>query len=328
MLESCGIISGIDTMRYDEFRADIINTEIPVYDSAEDRGGYYLCRKYEYYLDVEVEGELYRNAYYDDYALADNNVIYQFYMVDGHRISPCFKHFSSVFDDDILLVIDEDDHKRKYIDRTKEIPVTIPGAFDHAWRFSEGKAAVSVHGKLGFINSSGEYVIDTMFVYSNKSKQGQAQYNRQTKGFVDFIFHNGLCVMMDTNGKYGLINDKGDWVIEAEYEGVEYIESCQVWLVMKKVEVGTENIMNYGAVGKDGRIIFAPDKIHFMLIDDEKAFWGDSNDEYVIVSGKSQEVSFGYSIEKTANNEWYIIHPNGEREILHSWRINLKNPGY
>ena len=325
IFETCGIISGIDTLKYLEFKKNIINTEIPIYDSAEDMGGYYLCRKYESYLDVD--GERYRNAYYDDYTLAENIITYQFYMVDGHQVSPCFKHFSKILDDDILLVIDEEDYKRKYIDMTKGTPCTIPGAFDHAWRFSEGKAAVSINGRLGFINSSGEYVIDTMFVYSNKSKSGLDQYNRQRKGFVDFIFRNGLCIMTGSNGKYGLIDDNGNWVLEAEYENIKYIDPCQVWLVMKTGQGGDENIMNYGAVNSEGRIIVVADKTKFMLIDGGKACWGDKNNEYVVVSDKSQTVSSGYSIEKTGNNEWCLIHPDGVKVTLYSWEIHLENPG-
>ncbi len=212
IFESCGLLTTIDTPEYIELKRKLLQRKCAIYDSAEDRGEYYLCRKYETFIDTE--GEFYRNAYYGDYAPARNSVMYQFYMKDNLQISPAFCHYSESKDEDILLVIDEEDHKRKYIDRTSGTPMMIAGEYDHAWRFSEGKAAVCVNGKLGFIDKHGKYIIEPLFAYSSNPRYGLDQYNRQLEHFVDFTFNEGLCPMVGSNNKYGLIDKSGIWRLE------------------------------------------------------------------------------------------------------------------
>ena len=82
--------------------------------------------------------------------------------------------------------------------------------YSKAWVFSEGMAAVVKEGKIGFINAQNEVVIPFQFDYSNKC----SMYN------CGFLFHDGYCIMTNAEGKLGLIDRKGNWVIEAQYNEI------------------------------------------------------------------------------------------------------------
>lgn len=320
--ELCGLIPSTTSAQYKAFKNSISNRNCRVYDSAEDRGEYYLCRKYYHYNNPE--GERYRNAFYGDDCLQDfisNNISYQFYMADNIQISPSFLHYAMGLDDNTLLVIDELDHKRKYINKEGNIPTTIPGSFDHAWRFSEGKAAVVINGKLGFINHLGEYVIDTTFTYSVNSNTKYVDiYNRSLVNFVDFTFHKGLCPMIGSNGKYGLINQKGDWIVGANYESLTYIDQCNLWLTMKCTNTNNEGLnVNYGAIDTNGNIIIESQYNHFILFDVHKriACWGNENNDYLVLSSNSYPKIQMCSIINTDYDEWSLTYSNGETEMFY-----------
>ncbi len=325
IFESCGLITTIDAPEYMELKRKLLQRKCAIYDSAEDRGEYYLCRKYETYIDAE--GEFYRNAYYGDDAHANNSVIYQFYMKDDLQISSAFSHYSESKDADILLVIDEEDHKRKYIDRTSGTPMMIAGEYDHAWRFSEGKAAVCVNGKLGFIDKHGKYIIEPLFAYSSNPKYVLDQYNRQLEHFVDFTFNEGLCPMVGSNNKYGLIDKSGIWRLEPKYESIKYLEQFQTWLIMDTHKIDKDLIVLYGAADTNGNIIVTPDKKKFILINEDKACWGNQNDEYLVISNHSNKIVSGYSIIYFENsNTWQLTDPNGNVEELNYWNVNFITP--
>lgn len=325
IFESCGLITTIDAPEYMELKRKLLQRKCAIYDSAEDRGEYYLCRKYETYIDAE--GEFYRNAYYGDDAPANNSVIYQFYMKDDLQISPAFSHYSESKDADILLVIDEEDYKRKYIDRTSGTPMMIAGEYDHAWRFSEGKAAVCVNGKLGFIDKHGKYIIEPLFAYSSNPKYGLDQYNRQLEHFVDFTFNEGLCPMVGSNNKYGLIDKSGIWRLEPKYESIKYLEQSQTWLIMDTHKIDKDLIVLYGAANTNGNIIVTPDKKKFILVNEDKACWGNQNDEYLVISNHSNQIVSGYSIINFENsNTWQLTYPNGNVEELNYWDITFITP--
>ena len=329
--ELCGLIPSTTSAQYKAFKNSISNWNCSVYDSAEDRGEYYLCRKYYRYNNPE--GERYRNAFYGDDFLQkfiDDNISYQFYMADNIQISPSFQHYAMGLDDNTLLVIDELDHKRKYINKEGNIPTTIPGSFDHAWRFSEGKAAVVVDGKLGFINHLGEYVIDTTFTYSVNSNTKYVDiYNRLLVNCADFTFHKGLCPMIGSNGKYGLINQKGDWIVGANYESLTYIDQCNLWLTMKCTNTNNEGLnVNYGAIDTNGNIIIESQYKYFILFDEDKctACWGNENRDYLVLSSNSYPKIQMCSIKSTDYDEWSLIYSNGETEIFSDRAVELYNP--
>lgn len=82
--------------------------------------------------------------------------------------------------------------------------------YSKAWVFSEGLAAVMKDGKIGFINAKNEVVIPFQFDYS---------YNCRMWDF-GYLFHNGYCIMTNKDGDLGLIDQKGNWVVEPVYDEI------------------------------------------------------------------------------------------------------------
>lgn len=86
--------------------------------------------------------------------------------------------------------------------------IEIPAQYHHAWVFSEGLAAVAdSNGKIGFINMENEVVIPFLFDYRADAP-------------VDYVFHDGYCVMTDERGACGIIDRTGHWVMEPLYDGI------------------------------------------------------------------------------------------------------------
>jgi hypothetical protein len=85
--------------------------------------------------------------------------------------------------------------------------IIIHGQFDRAWIFSEGLAAILINNKLGFINTAGKMVIPFKFTYNPNSNEK-----------IDFLFKGGCCTATGENGKYGLIDKNGNWMLLPEYD--------------------------------------------------------------------------------------------------------------
>jgi len=99
-------------------------------------------------------------------------------------------------------------HKRGYINRMIG-EIVIPAGFDHAWNFSEGLGAVVSGKRLGFIDSRGQVTLPFRFYY----------HGGQDKR-VDFQFNEGYCTVYDSTGRQGLIDKKGRWVLQPEFDYV------------------------------------------------------------------------------------------------------------
>ena len=108
-------------------------------------------------------------------------------------------------DKDSLAVFSKEG-KRGYVNRfTGE--VAVPLSFTRAWVFSEGLAAVEKDNELVFIDHSGNVVIDKDF---------DVHFNQPS-----YAFKNGYCVIQDAvSGKEGLIDMKGEWVLNPEYDNI------------------------------------------------------------------------------------------------------------
>ena len=86
-------------------------------------------------------------------------------------------------------------------------------AYDEVGSFSEGLAAVARDGKIGFVDTKGEVVIPF-------------QYLCRTNKVSSIAFHNGYCKMSGRDGRCGVIDKNGRWVIAPIYEGLSLTESC------------------------------------------------------------------------------------------------------
>ena len=86
--------------------------------------------------------------------------------------------------------------------------IVVPAQYRRAWVFSEGLAAVQKNGMIGFINRKGEVVIPFRYPYHGNP-------------LSEFVFDNGHCIVADTTGKCGIIDRKGEWIIQPKYDNID-----------------------------------------------------------------------------------------------------------
>ncbi len=133
----------------------------------------------------------------------------------GRYVTPKLKWVAMTPQRDSLTVFCNKDGKRGFLNvNTGEI--VIDGRYEHAWVFSEGLAAVVEHGgKMGFINSAGEYVIAPELDYI-------ASHN--------YVFKHNVCCIEDGCGCQGLLNREGKWVLPQEYSFIDYVEETDMFI--------------------------------------------------------------------------------------------------
>ncbi len=124
---------------------------------------------------------------------------------------------------DSLTVFCNKDGKRGFLN-VNTGKIAINGRYEHAWVFSEGLAAVvEPDGKMGFINSAGEYVIAP-----------ELEYNASH----DYVFKHNVCCIEDACGRQGLLNRDGRWVFPQEYSSIDYVEETDMFIPSKDGKKG------------------------------------------------------------------------------------------
>ena len=161
----------------------------------------------------------YRNTYVSPYVVHhDGSPNYLYNMRTGRRTLTGINWIAKPSDGDSLACFCAGyDHERKrgYFNVFTGEPV-IPAQYDKAWIFSDGLACVYEKGMLHFIDHDGKKVMDKEFPYGIRND--------------DYCFHDGLCIMYDENGRFGLIDKQGEWVVEPQYYEIEY-DTKGFWLV-------------------------------------------------------------------------------------------------
>lgn len=96
--------------------------------------------------------------------------------------------------------------------------LTIKPKYKHAWIFSDGLASVDDDGWIKFIDSNGNVAIDPKIPY--------------IPGADGYVFHNNHCVLhSNKRDKFGMIDKQGNWVMKAEYDRIQPVDSF--WIVSK-----------------------------------------------------------------------------------------------
>ena len=168
------------------------------------------------YLYYEYE---YGRLYWRDKELSENVVLhyYRDCMYRAYNFTTCkyttgkINWVSDVEDGDSLAVYAMPG-KRGFINvRSGEIVIDAKeNDYSKAWVFSEGFAAVVKDGKVGFVNDKNEVVIPFEFDYPVQECASTPSY----------LFHNGYCAMSDKNGKWGIINKEGKWILQPSYDAI------------------------------------------------------------------------------------------------------------
>ena len=91
--------------------------------------------------------------------------------------------------------------------------IVVPAKYRRAWSYSNGLAGVELYGKIGFIDTKGNVVIDFKFPFKGNK-------------LSEFVFHDGHCMVSyqqenSEKQKLGVIDTLGNWVISPEYDDID-----------------------------------------------------------------------------------------------------------
>lgn len=116
--------------------------------------------------------------------------------------------FCSDNDDTLLVFIKKG--KRGYLN-LNTLKVEIAAVYDYAWQFDKesGLAAVSTGGKIGFIDTHGNFKIKPAYHF----KINDLRYDEA------FIFSSGECIVPEGDRR-GLINIRGELLLPAIYDDI------------------------------------------------------------------------------------------------------------
>ena len=165
-----------------------------------------------------------KGRWYADKWLSDDVVVYYF-ADDTYRVyntstekytTPRISWVASAAENDSIGVYAIDDRRGFINTKTGDIVINAKSNdYEKAWVFSEGLAAVMKDGKVGFVDANNKLVIPFRFDYSDKCRTYE----------IGYLFHDGYCVMTNKDGKFGLIDISGNWVVEPEYD--ELWNACE-----------------------------------------------------------------------------------------------------
>ena len=197
---------------------------VPDYDysvSYFDRGFYYSVANNNL-RDYKLHFKCQKQTYYPSY---DDGIEYKYMyiMCNNKRVTPLFLRFSSPrnADADIVTIVDAKSHKRRFFNL--ENCQMLAGEYDKAWRFSEGYAFVVKDKKLFVIDKNGNRVSTKTIPYQeNKNfdliNDAKCYYKYAEE--PDFILQHGTCEIKNKDGKVGLIDKQGNWVVSPMYESI------------------------------------------------------------------------------------------------------------
>lgn len=122
-----------------------------------------------------------------------------------------YPEWETEFPSDTLVLVQNQRGKYTYIHAVWGT-YWINDAFDMAWPFSEGVAAVMKNKRVYFIDAHGQPSVGGFSFPWNGH-------------YVDRpIFRNGACAAADEKRKCGVINLKGEWLIEPLYKDVRFLD--------------------------------------------------------------------------------------------------------
>lgn len=171
---------------------------IEFYDSVDWRIRDLFHKKKSMYESERISNNLF--YYASDYG-------YEGYVADKNdkRLIKNVCWIAKPMEGDSLVCYSDGEHRGYF--HLRDGRVVVKPTYDHAWVFSDGLAAVEQNGRVKFINSEGQVVIDKHFAYD--------------WGVDGYVFHHGHCAVHDRDGQnMGLIDLNGEWVLAPQYEKI------------------------------------------------------------------------------------------------------------
>lgn len=147
--------------------------------------------------------------------------------------------------------------------------------FDWIGYFKNGLAAVLMDGLWGFINTEGQLVIGPQFNDHGENPSQLPRWNETKQIYEDHLsnwfyrFDKGK-TWVQQNGRYGIIDTTGNFVVEPKYELVldSKTELFYKWMWFRQDE-------KYGIISKEGKVVFEPftDSISDCRIVNDRCVW-------------------------------------------------------
>lgn len=162
----------------------------------------------KFYLSQRLSDDV---LFYDSYYYGENGYIAN---ADGKKLIKNVLSIHGPLEGDSLVYY-SDGERRGYF-HMRDGRIVVKPIYEHAWIFSEGLAAVEQHGRIKFIDTQGNVVIDRGFKY-DVSDDG-------------YVFHDGHCAVNDSTGRHkGLIDRSGRWVLPPVYDRIYPYDTF--WLI-------------------------------------------------------------------------------------------------
>lgn len=175
---------------------------------------------------LPIEYQEIENKYGKDLFFVKKDNMYGFLNKECKLVIPFKYDFTSGFNKNEELCAVGINEKYGYIDRTGN--EVIPLSYDFAAPFYNGLAAVVKNNKLGYINQSGELVIPlkyeveyTSYQYDNLSKKSRKNLSFE----FNFKYSPHIAFVKSSNGKLGIINRKGDLIVDYKYDDIRSASS-------------------------------------------------------------------------------------------------------
>ena len=207
------------------------------------------CTSKKSEIDEEISDEAFRN---DDLVAevgANGTISFRNTVTGAVTIKDIKLDWTQPSRHDSLAVFCSEGKRGYYNMYTGEI--AVKPQYRRAWVFSEGLAAVQRNGNIGFIDHKGNVVIDFLFPYHGNP-------------LSDFVFDDGHCVVANAEGKCGVIDKTGKWLIQPEYDNVD---AFREYAIASKAGVTLQ-------VTYDGRVLnsFVLDSVYQLSYEEEERF--------------------------------------------------------
>ena len=200
-----------------------------------------------------------KGRWYVDATLSKDVVVY-YYADDTYRVyntstekykTPRISWVVSAAENDSLGVYAIGDRRGFINTKTGDVVIDAKANdYEKAWVFSDGLAAVMKDGKVGFIDANNKLVIPFRFDYSDKCVMYE----------IGYLFHDGYCVMTNKDGKFGLIDISGNWVVEPEYD--------ELWNAHKTGNRIVVNDGKHGVLDSCGNVVYPTEYFYIDIWED------------------------------------------------------------
>jgi len=184
-------------------------------------------------------------SFHDGLACFEQDNLFGYVNTSGDIVIEPVYQFAYDFSEGLAMVSDDMD-RCGFINTKNEL--VIPMVFDHyceeSYRyqgFSNGLAAVSKDGKIGFIDIRGDYKIPARFDYAER-------------------FHDGLALVL-VDGLWGYINESGDYAIEPQYQFASSFSNGYAFAKLPGVQADEADLFaeysGFGLIDTKGEFITA-----------------------------------------------------------------------